>query len=101
MFGVQLPSQVNDLLKKGIPEDMINQEMQSIKDLHLPESVKIYIGLEAVQIPGICHIDKSILEKYLTTVLAIGLKGMVLSWNLLKIPDENLKFAGEFLLKQS
>jgi len=101
MFGVKLPSQVNDLLKKGIPENMIDQEMQRIKDLHLPKSVKVFIGLEAVQIPGICHIDKSILEKYLSRVLAMDLEGMVLSWNLLKIPDENLEFAGDFLLKQS
>ncbi len=100
MLGVKLPSQVADLSEKGIPENMIGQEMQRIKDYHLPKSVKVFIGLEAVQIPGICHIDKRILEKYLRRVLAMDLEGIVLSWNLLKIPDENIEFAGDYLLKQ-
>ncbi len=100
MLGVQLPGEINDLLKKGVPANIIYYEMQRIKNFDLREGIKIYIGLEAVQIPGICHVNRSILEKYLSSVLEIGIEGMVISWNLLKIPDENLKIVGDFLLNQ-
>lgn len=98
MLGVQLPDRINSLLKKGVPENIIYQERQIIRDFDLPESVKIYIGLEAIQITGIGHINKSILEKYLSSALEADLDGILISWNLLKIPDENLRFVGDFLL---
>lgn len=100
IIGVDLPTQLNGLLKNGVSEHIICVEMQKIRKLNLPEKVDIYIGLEAVQIPGLCNIDKSILKKYLESVIEEDIKGILLSWNLLKIPDENLKFVGDFLLKQ-
>ncbi len=100
IIGVDLPTQLNGLLKNGVSEYIICVEMQKIRKLNLPEKVDIYIGLEAVQIPGLCNIDKSILKKYLESVIEEDIKGILLSWNLLKIPDENLKFVGDFLLKQ-
>ena len=98
IIGVDLPTQINDLLKNGISENIICSEMQRIKELDLTESVNIYVGLEAVQIPKVCNIDRSILKKYLESVVKADAKGIVLSWNLLKIPDENLKLAGDILL---
>ncbi len=101
LIGVDLPTQLNDLLKDGVSERIICGEMQKIKELNLPEKVNIYVGLEAVQMPGVCHINKSILKKYLESVIIEeDIKGIILSWNLLKIPDENLKFVGDFLLKR-
>ena len=97
IIGVNLPTQINDLLKNGVSEDIICSEMQRIKELDLTESVNIYVGLEAVQIPGLCNITEKILKKYLKSVTEADVKGMVLSWDLLKIPDENLKFVGDFL----
>jgi hypothetical protein len=99
LLGVNLPTQLDDLLKNGISEHIISREMQKVKEFNLPEKVDIYIGLEAVQIPGVCHIDKSILKKYLESVIEEDIKGILLSWNLWKIPDENLKLVGDFLLK--
>jgi hypothetical protein len=99
LLGVDLPTQLDDLLKNGISELIISREMQKVKEFNLPEKVDIYIGLEAVQIPGVCHIDKSILKKYLESVIEEDIKGILLSWNLMKIPDENLKLVGDFLLK--
>ena len=98
IIGVDLPTQLNELLKKGVPENIIYTEMQKIKELNLPEKVDIYVGLEAVQIPEVCNIDRSILKKYLESVAKADAKGIVLSWDLLKIPDENLKLAGDILL---
>jgi len=101
LIDVDLPTQLNDLLKDGVSERIICGEMQKIKELYLPEKVNIYVGLEAVQMPVVCHINKSILKKYLESVIIEeDIKGILLSWNLLKIPDENLKFIGDFLLKR-
>lgn len=98
IIGVDLPSQINELLKIGISEHIICSEMQKIKEFNLPEEIDIYIGIEAVQIPEVCNIDRSILKKYLKSVIKADSKGIILSWDLLKIPDENLKLAGDILL---
>ena len=100
IIGVGLPTQINDLLKNGVSESIIYIEMQKIKEFNLPEKVDIYVGLEAVQIPKVCNIDRSILKKYLELFIKTDTKGIILSWNLLKIPDENLKIVGDLLSKQ-
>ena len=98
IIGVELPAQINDLLKNGISEHIIYSEMQKIREFSLPEKVDTYVGIEAVQIPGLCNITDKILKKYLRSVIEADIKGMVLSWDLLKIPDENLQLAGDILL---
>jgi len=100
MLGVQLPDKINNLLRDGVPEEIIYYERQKIKDYNLGEGIKIYPGIEAVQIPGICLINKKTLEKYLSLILELGLEGIVLSWNLLQIPEEVLRWVGDFLLSQ-
>ena len=100
LTGVALPENLDKLLINGISEYMICSEIERIKELDLPESVNIYVGLEAVQIPGLCNITEKILKKYLKSVIEADIKGIILSWDLLKIPEENLKIVGEFLSKQ-
>ncbi len=100
IIGVDLPTQISDLLKIGISENIICSEMQKIKEFNLPKKVDTYVGLEAVQIPGLCNITEKILKKYLRSVIEADVKGIILSWDLLKIPDENLKVVGDFLSKQ-
>ena len=100
LTGVALPANLDKLLINGISEYMICSEIERIKELDLPESVNIYVGLEAVQIPGLCNITEKILKKYLKSVIEADIKGIILSWDLLKIPEENLKIVGEFLSKQ-
>jgi hypothetical protein len=98
IIGVDLPTQINDILKYGISERIICSEMQKIKEFDLPEKVDTYVGIEAIQIPGLCNITEKILKKYLESVIEADIKGMVLSWDLLKIPDENLQLVGDILL---
>ncbi len=98
IIGVDLPTRINDILKNGISEHIIYSEMQKIKEFNLPEKVNIYVGIEAVQIPEVCNIDRSILKKYLESVVKADAKGIILSWDLLKIPDENLQLVGDILL---
>ena len=99
MLGVCLPVKIKDLLKYGVPEGIIPIEMQKVNDFVLREDTKVYLGWEAVQIPDIAYIDRGVLEKYLSIIWQLNPEGMVISWNLLKIPDENLKLVGDFLLK--
>lgn len=98
IIGVDLPTQINELLKNGVSENIIYSEMQKIKELNLRKNVDIYVGLEAVQIPGLCNITERILKKYLKSVIETDFKGIILSWDLLKIPDENLQLVGDILL---
>jgi hypothetical protein len=98
IIGVDLPTQINELLKNGVSENIIYSEMQKIKELNLRKNVDIYVGLEAVQIPGLCNITERILKKYLKYVIETDFKGIILSWDLLKIPDENLQLVGDILL---
>jgi len=98
IIGLDLPTQINELLKNGVSENIIYSEMQKIKELNLKESVDIYVGLEAVQIAGLCNITERILKKYLKSVIETDIKGIILSWDLLKIPDENLQLVGDILL---
>jgi len=100
ILGVNLPGSISGILEKGVPENIIYQEIKQIQNYHLREDVNIYLGLDAVQIPGISYVDKQILEKYLNLIFELNVKGINISWNLLKIPDENIKFVGDFLLKQ-
>jgi len=98
IIGVDLPTKIDELLKNGVSENIIYREIQKIKELNLRESVDIYVGLEAVQIPGLCNITERILKKYLKLVIETDIEGMILSWDLLKIPDENLQLVGDILL---
>ncbi len=98
IIGVGLPTQINELLKNGVSENIIYSEMQKIKELNLRKNVDIYVGLEAVQIPGLCNITERILKIYLKSVIETDFKGIILSWDLLKIPDENLQLVGDILL---
>jgi len=98
IIGVDLPTQINDILKYGISERIICSEMQKIKKFDLPEKVDTYVGIEAVQIPGLCNITEKILKKYLKSLIETDIKGMILCWDLLKIPDENLHLVGDILL---
>lgn len=100
ILGVNLPGSINDILEKGVTENIIYQEIKQIQNYNLKEGVNIYPGLDSVQIRGISYVDKQILEKYLSLIFELDVKGIIMSWNLLKIPDENIKFVGDFLLKQ-
>lgn len=100
IIGVRLPETIREIAMNGISETIIQLEVQKLNKLALPEKVKIYLGWEAVQVPGIVHINKSILKRYIDFTRSLNINGVILSWNLLQIPNENLKLVGELLLKR-
>jgi len=99
LLGVALPKNLKKLLENGISEYMICSEMQKIREFDLPERIKIYAGLEAVQLSGLCNITDKILKKYLQSMIEAEMQGVILSWDLLKIPEKNIKIVGDFLSK--
>jgi hypothetical protein len=50
-----------------------------------------------MKMEGICIIDEDILHKYLKNIYASDAKGMVLAWDLIDMPIDNLEFIGKRL----
>lgn len=96
IIGVELPESLHTLLEKGITEEFLSVEIKKIEDLNLSNEIKIYPGFEAVRIPGVCVIDEMILSKYIEQVHN-KTEGFIISWNLLDIPEPNLKFISRSL----
>jgi hypothetical protein len=90
LLGVSLPEKKENLLRDGIYEEFFGAEMKKIQAMPLGRT-KVFAGIEAVQNPLFkIHIDAEILRRYLNS-LSANPDGFMASWNLLYIPDENLK----------
>ncbi len=98
LLGWQWPAGVDELLRAGLDEQTITVELQKIAAGRLSGRARILTGIEAVRNPDF-HIDitEEILERYLARGLQ-GTAGVIASWNLLYIPDENLKVIARWKL---
>jgi len=96
IIGTELPESLHVLSEKGISEEFLSIELDKIKRLGLSNKVKIYPGFEAVRIPGICIIDERILGNYIEQIYD-KTEGFIASWNLLDIPESNLKLISKSL----
>jgi hypothetical protein len=96
LLGWEWPGGGTELLQAGLGEQVITSELQKIAAGNLSGGARILTGIEAVRNPDF-HIDitEQILERYLARGLQ-GTAGIVASWNLLYIPDENLKAIAAF-----
>lgn len=95
-IGIELPESLNVLLEKGVSEEFLSVEIKKIENLGLSNELKIYPGFEAVKMPGICIIDERILGNYIEQIYD-KTEGFIVSWNLLDIPESNLKLISESL----
>ncbi len=96
IMGIELPESLDVLLEKGISEEFLSVEIKKIENLFLSSRLKVYPGFEAVKIPGVCVIDEIILDKYIEQIHN-KTEGFIASWNLLDIPESNLKFISRSL----
>jgi hypothetical protein len=95
VLGVTLPKSKQAILAQGIPETFVAKELAKIRNLPLPENIRIYPGVEAVKNPHFAlNIDRDILERYLVQIQPYA-PGFIASWNLLYIPDENWEIIGQ------
>ena len=96
LLGWQWPAGVDELLQAGLDEQTITLELQKIAGGRLSGGARILTGIEAVRNPDFhINITEEILERYLARGLQ-GTAGVIASWNLLYIPDENLKVIASF-----
>jgi hypothetical protein len=90
-FDWDLPKSVDRLLRNGLSESILTKELAVIEDLSGSEGAQIYPGIEAVRHPGFgIDIRIDTLDRYLDS-LPSWVSGVIASWNLLYIPEENLR----------
>lgn len=86
------------ILENGVPENILRIELEKIKKMHLDPDVKIFPGIEAVKNSEFnINITRKVLEKYLSQINNDNADGIIASWNLLYIEDENFEFIGNYL----
>jgi hypothetical protein len=95
-FGWAIPETEAKLLKEGLPVEIISSELALIAARSMAPGVHIYAGIEAMRDPvsGI-GISEDLLSRFLSH-LTEDAKGVIASWNLLTIPEENLRLLGKY-----
>jgi len=80
----------------GFPADLITRELDVLDGTMLPPGVQVLAGIEAVRLPqyGI-DVTESMLAEGLSRMSG-RVQGIVASWNLLHIPESNLRLLGAF-----
>jgi hypothetical protein len=93
-FSWEIPEDVEKLLRQGLAAEVISSELKAIGRMSLASRTRIYAGIEAVKMPefGI-DVTEETLKRSLRQVGAPA-AGIVASWNLLHIPEENLRLIG-------
>ncbi len=95
LFPWKLPDSDVELLRHGLPASIISSELAAVSAANVREATRVYAGLEAVSIPrfGI-DITPEELRRSLAAVRPPA-RGVIASWNLLHIPEANLRVLGE------
>ncbi len=95
-FGWELPGTATELHARGLPASVISSELEMIGRMRLSAGVKVYAGIEAARIPEFgLDVTSDSLGRSLREVRSPA-SGIVASWNLLRIPDENLRVIGKW-----
>ena len=96
LFPWNLPDSDVELLRHGLAESVISSELAAVNAAHVREATRVYAGLEAVSIPrfGI-DITAEALRRSLAAVCPPA-QGIIASWNLLHIPEANLRVLGAY-----
>jgi hypothetical protein len=94
VFSWQLPVAVEELLRNGLSAEVISSELEMIGRMSLPPRARVYAGIEAVRMPEFAiDMTGAMLARSLRQAQASA-AGVVASWNLLHIPEENLRLIG-------
>ncbi len=92
LLGLPLPPTLNAFTEGFAPHAFaIEAERACAFAGHAP----VWVGLDLVEIPGICHIDEPTVRAALRAVRQTGIAGIVLSWDLWHIPLERLDWLKE------
>ncbi|MEM2088208.1 MAG: hypothetical protein QXF52_05965 [Thermoproteota archaeon] len=80
---------MDEIRVKGLPEEFVRLETARAKE-SVGKNVPTYAGIEAV-VTDVCSISPERAESYVKKAIEGGADGIVLSWNIQLIPNENLK----------
>jgi len=96
LTGLSLPRSFKNLIYEGI--DLGNFRLEIDRAIYRAKDSKtrIFAGFEAVDFPPICTVDSADIRRYLELSTEMDLGGIVLSWDIRRIPDENIEAVGGF-----
>ncbi len=83
------PEKYAELRETAVPMEWIRSEMAASK--RLMEKTPVYFGLECVSFPGVIDVQPDQAAALLSAAMDNGADGTVLSWDLMHMPQENLK----------
>jgi len=81
---------------KNIPFDL-DFSVRELQDLTLDSFCPVYAGIEINRIKDIAETDPPYIEETIRAFSKTGVRGFVLSWNLLDMPEENIAKAAELI----
>ena len=85
----------------GFPADLVTRELDLLEGMRLPPGVQVLAGIEAVRLPSYgVDVTESMLAEGLAR-LSGRVPGVVASWNLLHIPESNLRLLGAFSAQEA
>jgi hypothetical protein len=95
LVGWRWPQSAARLLREGLDEDTLGIELERIAADPAMGAARVFAGFEAVRLPEF-HVDISAkaLRRYLAQASSRA-SGLVASWNLPDIPEENLRVLGQ------
>jgi hypothetical protein len=94
-LGWRWPASSERLLREGLGEETLGLELARIASDPLLSGARIFAGFEAVRLPEFgVDITTAMLRRYLAQADSRA-SGLVASWNLPDIPEENLRVLGE------
>lgn len=92
ILGVGLAETQKDIIENGIDDGYVGDELKKIKKDLNNNDVAIYAGVETIINPSYStNINNDILATYLDEI-GENADGLIASWNVLHMPDENLEF---------
>ena len=97
VFDLKIPSKLDILLSKGVPITNFRKELKTIQEEFPALKSRVYPGFEAVFWPSIASISKSMVKEYLKIIYEGKFPGFFASWDINKIPLENLRTIGDFI----
>jgi|GEM_PF-7003714 len=80
---------LSEIEARGLPAELVRLETMRAKEA-VEERVPIYTGIEAVS-TDVFPISPERVESYVKNALEGGADGIVISWDIKLVPDENLK----------
>ncbi|MCL2130480.1 MAG: hypothetical protein FWH35_09020, partial [Treponema sp.] len=75
--------------------------VKDLKALVSSSACPVYAGVEINRIENIAEVYPPYIEETMTAYAGTGIRGFVLSWDLLSAPEENIRQAGEEVKKLS